>query len=142
MRILGIDQGETRVGVAISDPRGSIAVPIGVYPRNGTGDPQGIASLARGESVELIVVGLPLSLDGSIGPQARRAQRFGLAVQTFSGLPVVFWDERFSTQRATRVMIESGASRKRRRHTADATAATIILQEYLDCQPKTPDCNA
>lgn len=138
MRILGIDPGEVRVGIAISDPRGVVAVPVGVYQRSEDGNPDSLARLAQAENVEMIVVGLPLSLDGSIGPQARRARRFARAIETASGLPVVFWDERFTTQQAGRAMIEAGASRKRRRSAADATAATILLQEYLDCHPQQP----
>ena len=133
MRILGIDPGEARIGVAISDPRGVVAVPLGVFARKGNGDPEEIATLARHEGAELIVVGLPLSLDGAIGIQARRAQRLGRRIEAVSKLPVVFWDERFTTQEAGRLMLGSGMSRKRRRKGVDATAATIILQEYLDC---------
>jgi putative Holliday junction resolvase len=132
MRILAIDPGEARVGIAVSDPRGVMAVPIGVYVRRGGQDVAELAAIARREGAESIVVGLPLRLDGSIGVQARRAQRLGRAIEAASGLPVVFWDERFSSREATRLMIESGSSRQRRRRDQDAVAATIILQAYLD----------
>jgi putative Holliday junction resolvase len=126
------------VGLAVSDPRGVIAVPLGIYERKGDGDAAELAAIAGREQAELIVVGLPLSLDGAVGPQARRARRLGRAIETASALPVVFWDERFSSREASRVMVESGTSRRRRRTDLDATAATIILQEYLDCHPRNP----
>jgi putative Holliday junction resolvase len=135
MRLLGIDPGEARVGLAVSDPRGVIAVPVGVYARRGEGDTEALADIARREGAETIVVGLPLRLDGTAGPQARRARRLGRALEAASGLPVVFWDERFSSREATRRMIEAGVSRHRRRTDQDAAAAAIILQEYLDCHP-------
>ncbi len=136
MRLLGIDPGEARVGIAVSDPRGVVAVPVEVYARRGEGDAAALAAIAQREGAEAIVVGLPLRLDGSAGLQARRARRLGNALQTASGLPVVFWDERFSSRSAEQALIESGASRRRRRTGQDAAAAAIILQEYLDCHPQ------
>jgi putative pre-16S rRNA nuclease len=136
VRILGIDPGEARVGLAVSDPNGSIAVPAGVFLRKGPDDAAELAGIARREEAELIIVGLPLSLDGSIGPQARRARRLGRALEAASGLPVIFWDERFSSHQATRAMIESGSSRRRRKSDRDAAAAAIILQDFLDAHPK------
>jgi putative holliday junction resolvase len=135
VRVLGIDPGEVRVGVAVSDPRGIVAVPVGVFARSAGGSAEAVAKLARDERVELIVVGLPVLPSGEPGQQARRARRYGREIERFSGLPVVFWDERFTTQEAGRVLLESGASRRRRRADRDATAAAIILQEYLDCHP-------
>lgn len=137
MRILGIDPGEVRVGVAVSDPLGVVAVPVAVYKRDGEGSPESLAGFARAEGIELIVVGLPLRADGSAGTQARRARRFARALESASGLPVVFWDERFTTQLAGRAMIESGTSRRHRKSNVDSAAATIILQDYLDSNPQT-----
>jgi putative pre-16S rRNA nuclease len=134
---LGIDPGERRVGLAVSDPKGVVAVPAGVYVRRGSDDGLELADLARREGAELIVVGLPISLDGSLGPQARRARRLGNAIQSASGLPVIFWDERFSSREATRLMVESHTSRRRRKSDLDATAAAVILQDYLDAHPQT-----
>jgi putative Holliday junction resolvase len=136
MRLLGIDPGEARVGIAVSDPRGVVAVPVGVYTRKGEGDAAALSAIARREGAEAIIVGLPLRLDGSEGLQARRARRLGRALATVSGLPVVFWDERFSSREATEALIQSGARRRQRRAQQDAVAATIILQEYLDCHPQ------
>jgi putative Holliday junction resolvase len=142
MRVLGVDPGEVRVGLAISDPRGLIAVPLGVYTRVGAADPEEIAAVAVREEAELIVVGLPLSSDGSVGTQARLAQRLAHAIERAAKVPVVFWDERFSTQQAGRAMIQGGTSRKRRRRGLDAAAAAIILQEYLDCHRQPDDPNS
>jgi putative pre-16S rRNA nuclease len=134
MRVLGIDPGERRIGIAISDPGGKIAVPVSVYQRNGNAAVNELSALARREEAELIVVGLAISLDGHRGPQAERAERFGLALERTSGIPVVFWDERFSTYEAGRLLIEAGTSRRHRKHNIDAAAAAVILQDYLDSQ--------
>jgi putative holliday junction resolvase len=139
MRVLALDPGERRVGIAVSDPRGVIAVPHSVFARQGKADAADLAALAQREGAEIIVVGLPLSLDGSSGPQAKLAERFGRAVQAASGLPIVFWDERFSSREASRRAVEAGMSRRRRRAPQDAAAAAIILQDYLDCQPRPAD---
>jgi putative Holliday junction resolvase len=136
VRILGIDPGEVRVGIAISDPRGIVAVPVGVFSRSTDGSAAALARLAKSEGVELIVMGLPLLSGGEVGTQARKARRFGREIETLSGLAVVFWDERFSSQDAGRILIASGAPRKRRRYDRDATAAAIILQDYLDRHPQ------
>ena len=139
MRVLGIDPGEVRVGLAVSDPHGSVAVPLGVHIRTGTSDPADIAAVAVREGAELIVIGLPLLPDGSTGVQARRARRLAHAIERASKVPVVLWDERFSSQRAGRAMIEGGTSQRRRRRGLDAAAAAIILQEYLDCHRQPDD---
>ena len=136
MRLLGIDPGEVRVGLAVSDPNGRVAVPVGVYVRQGAGDAAQLAAIAQREGAEMIIVGLPLSLDGTAGPQARRARRLGRAISTAGGLPVIFWDERFSSREATRIMVETGASRRRRKTDRDAAAAALILQDYLDYHPR------
>jgi putative Holliday junction resolvase len=133
VRILGIDPGERRIGIAVSDPEGRLAVPVAVYARHGKGAAADIAATARRELAELIVVGLALNMDGSRGLQAERAERFGRALHTASRIPVVFWDERLSTREAARLMLESGASRRRRKADLDAASATVILQDYLDC---------
>jgi putative Holliday junction resolvase len=133
MRVLALDPGERRVGIAVSDPNGSIAVPVGVYLRRGKDDGSELAAVAQREAAELIVVGLPISLDGTEGPQALLARRFGATIAAESCLPVVFWDERYSTKEATRLAIEAGGSRRKRKAGIDARAATVMLQDYLDC---------
>ena len=130
--MLGIDSGERRVGVAICDALGVVATPLGLIERPRRAALAAIAEIARREGVEQIVVGLPLSLNESEGPQAQRARSFGRALKTTTRLPVVFWDERFSSIEADRRMIEAGWSRRRRDARRDAAAAAIILQDYLD----------
>lgn len=135
MRLLGVDTGEKRIGLAVCDPLGIVAVPLCVLARRGRGDLEDIAEIARREAVEEIVVGLPLSLNGTTGPQALRALHFGHALREQSGLPVVFWDERFSTVEAERGMLDAGLSRRRRDARRDASAAAVMLQDYLDSHP-------
>lgn len=139
MRILGIDPGERRIGIAISDPGGRIAVPVSVSEQRGKATLAELSALALREEAGLIVVGLALSLDGSHGPQAERAQRFGRALGAASGVPVVFWDERFSTREAGRLLIQAGSSRRHRTHNLDAAAAAVILQDYLDSHQPAPE---
>lgn len=132
MRYLGVDPGEKRIGLAISDPDGTIAVPLRVIETSGSQGIANVAAIAQSEAVDAIVVGLPLSLDGSQGPQAKRALRFGRRLATSSGLAVVFWDESFSSVEADRRMIDAGLSRRHRDRRRDAAAAAIMLQDYLD----------
>lgn len=139
MRYLGLDVGERRIGVAVSDPDGRVAVPLKVITRRGGhGDFQAVADTARNETVEAVVLGLPLSMDGSVGAQARSVQAFGDALARETGLPVEYWDERLST-----VQVERRPSRLRRgdrhhparyreRESTDALAASVVLQAFLD----------
>ncbi len=144
-RLLGLDAGERRVGVAISDPDQRLAVPLRTLERRGTGaELRELADLARAEEIGGIVVGLPLSLSGEAGAQVERAREFAAEVQKALNLPVAFWDERLSSQEAER-MLSPGmgrrpAARSDRRAprrsgdkgATDVVAATIILQAYLD----------
>jgi putative Holliday junction resolvase len=138
-RILGLDVGERRVGVAISDPDERLAVPLRIVERRDSGaDVQAIVDIARAEQVEALVVGNPLSLSGKAGPQARRVQAFARRVAEAAGLPLALCDERLTSvqaERATAVRARSAASRHVRRPTrapSDDVAAAIILQSYLD----------
>lgn len=136
-RILGLDVGERRIGVAISAPEGRLAVPLRVLERRGeAADAQAIADLARAEGAEALVVGYPLSLDGSAGPQARRVEAFARLLASASGLPLELWDERLSSVQAERPPAGPARRRargsRRRRPPADDLAAAIILQSYLD----------
>jgi putative Holliday junction resolvase len=140
MKYLALDVGDRRVGVAVSDPTGLIATPLAVVHRKSkVEDFRQIARLVREQKVEGLVVGLPLQADGSAGPQARRIQRYGLAVAAALqaeglDLPIVFWDERLSTVRAQESMIAAGRKARDRRARIDAAAAAVILQDYLDEQ--------
>jgi putative Holliday junction resolvase len=133
MRVLGLDVGEKRIGAALSDPVGIIASPLTVIERKSEDGALGeITALAREHEVGRIVVGLPLSLDGSPGPQARSVQSFIELLEGRTGLPVVTWDERLSTVAAGRALAEAGVKREKRKERIDAVAAALILQGYLD----------
>ena len=129
-RILGLDVGERRIGLAISTPEGRLAVPLRVLERRAaTADLEAIAALARAEQVEMIVIGHPLSMDGTAGVQARRVEAFARALAKAAGLPFELWDERLSSVQAERSV---RLARGRRRAPSDDVAAAIILQGYLD----------
>ena len=138
MKLLALDVGERRVGVAVSDETGLIATPFGVLRRTSKAeDFAKIARVVREQAVEGLVVGHPLNADGSAGYQARRVERYiSLLVEALAEggvvLPVVLWDERMSTQRAQEAMIAAGRKPRDRRSRIDAVAAAVILQEYLD----------
>jgi len=129
-RILGLDVGERRIGLAISTPEGRLAVPLRVLERrDDAADLEAIAALACSEQVETLVIGHPLSLDGTAGVQARRVEAFARALAKVAGLPFELWDERLSSVQAERSV---RLARGRRRGPSDDVAAAIILQGYLD----------
>lgn len=138
MRALGLDVGSKTIGVAVSDPDGTIATPRQVLARKGhEGDAAAVAALARELGVSAVVVGLPLELDGSVGHRARQVQRFLAALEPalkdLPGSPRVHtWDERFSTAGAERALLHADVSRARRKQVIDAAAAQFILQGWLD----------
>jgi putative Holliday junction resolvase len=137
VRILGLDIGERRVGVAISDPTGTVVRPLPTLIRGSREeDIAAITALVEEHDVELIVVGQPLSLDGTEGSQARRVARYALVLTEHLDVPVVSWDERFTTVVAEEILSQNRSKKKRRRARAkgqvDAIAAAVILQSYLD----------
>ena len=133
-RILGLDVGDVRIGVAVSDEGQFIATPHSVYTRVGWGpDVKYIQKLYEETRAVLIVSGLPRNMDGSIGFQAEKVMAFMEKVKQ-AGLPVVFQDERLSTVSAHQALIEGGMRRDQRKGTVDKVAAAVILQAYLDSQ--------
>lgn len=135
MRIAGLDVGEARVGVAVSDELGLTAQGIGVVWRRGLArDLEALAALLSPYEPERLVVGHPLRQDGSSGPAAQRARSFGAAAAERLGIPFELWDERFSTIEAERVLLAADLSRRRRREVIDKVAAVVILQAYLDAK--------
>jgi putative Holliday junction resolvase len=133
MRALGLDLGEKRIGVALSDPGGILATPLtAIDARSDEQSLERIGALAREHEVERVVVGLPISLDGSLGPQAQRVKSFVGALAERIELPVVTWDERLSTVAAGRVLAEAGVKRDKRKKLIDSVAASLVLQGYLD----------
>lgn len=133
MRIMALDVGDKRIGVAISDPEGLIAQSLTVLERKGKAhDLEALRNLAREHQVERILIGLPRRLDGTLGPQAEKAQALGEEIGDQLRLPVVYWDERLTTAQAERILIEAGVKREARKKRIDAVAATLLLQNYLD----------
>jgi putative Holliday junction resolvase len=138
MKLLALDVGERRVGVAVSDRTGLIATPLAVLRRTSKAeDFAKIAGMVREQGVEGLVVGHPLNVDGSAGYQARRVERYtSELVEALAedgvDLPLVLWDERMSTLRAQEAMIVAGRKPRDRRARIDAVAAAVVLQDYLD----------
>jgi putative Holliday junction resolvase len=140
-RILGVDYGSVRVGLAVSDPDRRIASPLTTYQRSGKErDAAYFKKQAEDEQIVLIVVGLPIHLSGQEGQKAKEAREFGQWLGKVTRLPIVFWDERFTTVEAEGYLLGAGLTRKRRRDRRDRVAAQILLQTYLDagCPKETP----
>lgn len=139
-RVIGIDLGEKRVGVSISDEMLVFAHPLCVIPFKSTSFVlEELSSLAERYGVGSFVVGIPKNMDGSLGEPARRAIRFSRKLQSRSGLPVILWDERLTTSQAEKEMIGFGLSRKRRRMSIDEAASVLILESYLWNRRNNPD---
>ena len=135
-RALGVDLGSKRIGIAISDPSGTIASPLTMIPRSGSQrrDHAAIAALASQEEVATIVVGLPLNMNGSVGPAAQAAIKEAEALATVVHMPVVTFDERRTTVTADRALMEGGLNAQARRKLVDKVAAAVMLQAWLDAQ--------
>ncbi len=134
MRVLGVDLGSKRIGIAVSDRSGTIASPLTVLQRSGSParDHQQIAALVLEEEAEAVVVGLPLNMNGTSGPAAQAAIKEAKALATVVGVPVHTSDERRTTVSADRAMIEAGMNAVKRRKVVDKVAAAVILQHWLD----------
>ena len=133
MRALGLDVGKKRIGLALSDPLGTFAYAKGTLNRTSLGkDLAQIAVLVAEEAVDLVVLGLPRSMNGTLGPQAETVQKFGAALAARVTIPIEYWDERLSTVAAGRALRALGLSGQRIRQEVDSAAATLILQAYLD----------
>jgi putative Holliday junction resolvase len=133
MRILGIDHGSKRIGIAVSDELKLIAQPLEFIPAEPFA-----AFLARlnelitDKEVESILVGLPRNMDGSYGPAAQKVQGFVAALKGAVGVPIKTWDERLTSAQANRLLIQGNVRRDKRKEKVDAMAAAILLQSYLD----------
>lgn len=138
MRVLAIDHGEKRIGLAISDPTGTIANPLTVIKHVSRAiDAAQVANIASEQSAGLIVIGQSFDDDGQPNLAGRRAARFAEALQSQTDIPIQMWDESFSTQNARAARIQMGVSRKQRAGHLDQLAATVILQSYLDAHSTT-----
>ena len=135
MRLLALDLGTRRIGVALSDPTGVIASALEVIPADSRARVIArLSMLVRTHDVTRVIVGLPVRLDGTEAAEARRARQFAAALLQEIGVPVELLDERLTTAEAERAMLEADASRSRRRERRDAVAAALLLQRYLDMQ--------
>jgi putative Holliday junction resolvase len=133
MRLLGLDVGDKTIGVALSDESATLASGLRTIRRTGLKkDLRELAELVSDRGVGTVVVGLPRSLDGSEGPQARKVRAFVEVLKAAVKVPVVTWDERLTTVAAQHALVEGGVSRARRKELVDKVAAVLILQNYLD----------
>jgi putative Holliday junction resolvase len=135
MRVLGLDVGERRIGVAVADEGLRVALPVAVLERREMpADLDAIARLVQEQRAEAVVIGLPISLNGSLGPQARAVEAFGQELAARLSLPIEYWDERLSSVEAQRRLASAGHRGRKAKARRDAAAAAIVLQSYLDAQ--------
>ena len=134
MRILALDFGSKRIGLAISDETGAVAQPVGYV----TGGVSEVLRIATERGAGTIVVGVPRRLDGTSSEQTVRTQEFIAALRRATTLPVEGWDERLTSVQAERVLLEGDVRRAERKQKRDQLAATILLQSYLDATNPTP----
>ncbi|MBO0683318.1 MAG: Holliday junction resolvase RuvX [Candidatus Dormibacteraeota bacterium] len=132
-RVLAVDPGSRRVGVALSDPQGIIAQPLTAVPAEPLESlPERLVELARKHGAGELVVGLPRRMDGGLGPEAQGARALGDRLRRLSGLRVTMVDERLTSAAAERSLLATRARRERRKQLSDQVAASLILQTYLD----------
>ena len=135
MRILGLDPGSKRVGMALSDELGMIAQPLDYLPAEPFEEfVRRLLELIETRGVEMILVGMPRNMDGSYGPAADRSRALIEKLREWTDLPVRPWDERLTTAQANRVLIAGNVSRQKRKEKVDKMAAAILLQSFLDAQ--------
>ena len=133
-RVIALDVGDVRIGVAVSDPMGTIAQPLEVYKRVGYGpDSRYVKALCEKYGTQDVLLGLPLNMDGSLGPQAQKAQAFGQVLADM-GLKVFYQDERMTTVTAEQVLISGSVRREDRKRYVDKLAAAVILEQWLASQ--------
>lgn len=134
MRILGLDLGDVRIGVAVSDPMGWTAQAVEVIRRGKEADDEirRLKELVKEYEVELILIGLPKNMNGTVGQRGQMAIDYSRILKEELGLPVEMWDERLSTVSAGRILLEADMSRAKRKKVIDKMAAAVILQGYLD----------
>ncbi|MGH7229786.1 MAG: Holliday junction resolvase RuvX [Nitrospiraceae bacterium] len=138
-RILALDPGTKRIGVALSDEMGWIAQPLETFERRSLdADVAHIQALVQRHDVREVVMGLPLRLNGRVGPEAERVQRFIEILEQKLHIPIVAWDERLTSKAAEDMLIEANVSRKKRKGAVDRVAAAILLQSYLEALADEP----
>ena len=133
MRILALDHGTKRIGVAVSDELKMIAQPLEFIPAEPFADFLArLKEILREKEVDLILVGMPRNMDGSYGPAALKVREFVGALKEAVTIPIQTWDERLTSAQAQRFLIQGGVRRDKRKEKVDKTAAAILLQSYLD----------
>ncbi len=133
MRILALDHGTKRIGVAVSDETKTIAQPLEYIPAEPFGDfIERLRKLLLEKEIDLILIGMPRNMDGSYGPAAHKVETFVGVLKTAVTVPIKLWDERLTSTMANRVMIQANVRRDKRKEKVDAMAAAILLQSYLD----------
>ena len=137
MRYLALDVGDERIGVAISDEGHYLARPMETIRRvSGPSSFLRLAEIVKGSAVARIVVGLPLLEDGTRGKQVRSTESYVAGLVSYVEVPIVYWDERYSTNRASEIISDTRRGRRRTAPSIDAVAAAVILQEYLDSESR------
>ncbi|HYE32366.1 MAG TPA: Holliday junction resolvase RuvX [Methylomirabilota bacterium] len=135
MRVLAIDHGTKRMGIAVSDELGMVATPLEFIPAEPFADfLTRLKELIREKHVEMILVGMPRNMDGSYGPAALKVQEFVAVLKETIGVPVRTWDERLTSSQANRMLIQADVRRGDRKEKVDKMAAAILLQSFLDSQ--------
>jgi putative Holliday junction resolvase len=138
MRALALDVGDKRIGVALSDPTGTIASILPAIRRIGhRKDLQAVLKLIQENQVERVLIGLPLLMSGEVGEQARKVRAFGEALRAVTAVPIEYRDERLSTVAAYEIMEQSGVKKAARKKKVDSVAAAVVLQEYLNDKSRT-----
>ncbi len=136
MRILALDHGTVRIGVALSDELKIFATPLEFIPAEPAADVlTRLQNLVREKEVETIIVGMPRNMDGSFGPAAEKVRAFIATLKTVITVPIRTWDERLTSTQANRMLIAGGVRREKRKEKVDGMAAAILLQSYLDASP-------
>jgi putative Holliday junction resolvase len=139
MRILAIDYGSTRIGLALGDPTGTLARPLPFVPAKADGKlAREIADLAKKNEVHLLILGLPRNMDGTSGEAATKVQAFATLLRQATTTPLKLIDERLSTVQASRQLQEAGKNTRKQRGQIDSEAACVLLQSYLDSQQNFP----
>ena len=133
MRILALDHGTKRIGVAVSDETKTIAQPLEYIPAEPFADfLKRLTELLIAKEIDLVLIGLPRNMDGSYGPAAQKVEAFVAVLRTAITIPIKMWDERLTSTMANRVLIQGGVRRDKRKEKVDKMAAAILLQSYLD----------
>ncbi len=133
MRILALDHGTKRIGVAVSDPTKTIAQPLEYILAEPFADfLERLKVVLAAQEVDLLLIGLPRNMDGSYGPAAQKVQVFVAALKSAITVPIRLWDERLTSSQANKILIQGGVRRDQRKEKVDKMAAAILLQSYLD----------